>query len=138
MFKMRSKRRVKVIILGSLIVLAVMDVYRKVLPLSLLIGLIICALVYVWEIPYGALPGIFMLGISLASHEAIGIGDCLVIIALGICIGFVMILYVICLALFACACINMVRLIYHRIKKKERIAFVPYIAMAYLGVLIIG
>lgn len=127
-----------IVVLGSLLALSVLDIVKKSLPLVLLLGLVVCSLIYRLAIPYGAIPGLVLLFVSLLTSEAVGKGDGLVLIAVGIYTGFWAAMTILCLALFLCSFINLCRLVLHKINRKDRVAFIPYLTLAFMGVMFIG
>lgn len=126
-----------------LIVAGVMDWRKKALPLWLLVGMSLiipifalwCKDTSLWQRVAGLCLGLAFFLISKVTKEAIGYGDSWLILLLGLHLGITGALQV----LFAASlCAAIYALFYLWIRKWNRNAtlpFVPFLAIAYLGVL---
>ncbi|MGN0342202.1 MAG: prepilin peptidase [Roseburia sp.] len=88
----------------------------------------------VYSMAAGLLPGIILLVIALISGGAIGIGDGLVVIVMGIFLGGIRNLQVLCVALVLSAVISLGLLVMKKKNKRDSIPFIPCLLVAYLGV----
>ena len=85
------------------------------------------------DIFVGSIPGIFFFGISKASSESIGYGDCWIILIMGISVGLWNTLGIVCIALFG-AFLWAVFIIMRRKNKKDReIPFLPFLTVGMAG-----
>lgn len=82
----------------------------------------------------GLLPGIVLLGISFLSGQAVGIGDGLVVMVMGIFLGGSRNLQILFLALLISAVVSLVLFLTKRKSRKDSIPFIPCLLIAYLGV----
>lgn len=83
----------------------------------------------------GMLPALIILIFSLITKGGIGIGDVMVISAMGLNLGLVNSVFVLTIALMVCGLYGLV-LICLRIKKyKDKIPFVPFIAIGYIWII---
>ena len=127
-------------------VLAVMDFKYRKLPLkTLLSGFFIAAAgclcgreISPVLLVSGGCIGIIFLLISRASGEAFGYGDSILILILGIFLGFWNIMYLLLGAFSMAAVFSAVMMIKHRFNRKSSFPFVPFLAAAYLGGMFIG
>lgn len=127
-------------------VLAVMDFKYRKLPLkTLLSGFFIAAAgclcgreISPVLLVSGGCIGIIFLLISRASGESFGYGDSILILILGIFLGFWNIMYLLLGAFSMAAVFSAVMMIKHRFNRKSSFPFVPFLAAAYLGGMFIG
>lgn len=127
-------------------VLAVVDYKKKqVSNIAVLIGLIIVIANYVIFRPItiisiigGILVGIILLGISYITKQKVGIGDGLIVILLGANLGFEGVVFALLYALTLSAFWAAVLLIIKKVNRHHTIAFIPFLFMGYIGVLIHG
>ena len=129
-----------------MVILAVMDIKWKQLPLKLLLsgGFIVAAGILCGrEIPAvilaaGGAVGVFFLIISRISGEAFGYGDSILILIMGIFVGFWDILYLLMAAFSMAAIFSVFLMIRRRFNRKSSFPFVPFLAAAYIGGMFIG
>ena len=85
----------------------------------------------------GAVGAAFLL-ISRATGESFGYGDSILILEMGIFLGFWDILSVLMAAFFLAAGFSVFMLIRRRFHRKSAFAFVPFLAAAYTGGMLFG
>lgn len=90
-----------------------------------------------WELITGISVGLVMIIISLVTKGQIGFGDALLFVVSGLFsgkgnIGLLM------LSLFLCAMASGALFVTGQVKRKDRIPFVPFVLMAYIGQLLIN
>ena len=90
-----------------------------------------------WARVGGALIGVLFFLISKLTKEAIGYGDSWLILLLGIHLGALVALQVLFAASFAAGVCSLFYLWMKRWRKGATLPFVPFIAVAYLGVMFI-
>lgn len=137
---------IKIVIACFLGVLAVVDCKKKQISnIALLIGVVIVSVNYVIFQPItiinligGILVGLVLLGISYITRQKIGAGDGLLIVLLGANLGFEGIIFVLLYALTLSAMWSAILLIIKKVNRHYTIAFVPFIFISYIGVLIHG
>lgn len=83
----------------------------------------------------GVLMGLLFFIISKVTEEAIGYGDSWIILLLGIYLGGMKLLWLLFFASFGAGICSLVHMWKHNWKKSESIPFVPFMAVAYLGVM---
>ena len=126
--------------------LAVMDFKYRKLPLkTLLSGLFIAAAgclcgreISPVLLATGGCMGIVFLLISRVSEESFGYGDSILILIIGIFLGFWNLMYLLLGAFSMAAVFSAVMMIKHRFNRKSSFPFVPFLAAAYLGGMFIG
>ena len=126
--------------------LAVMDFKYRKLPLkTLLSGLFIAAAgclcgreISPVLLATGGCMGIVFLLISRVSGESFGYGDSILILIIGIFLGFWNLMYLLLGAFSMAAVFSAVMMIKHRFNRKSSFPFVPFLAAAYIGVMFIG
>lgn len=126
--------------------LAVMDFKYRKLPLkTLLSGLFIAAAgclcgreISPVLLATGGCMGIVFLLISRVSGESFGYGDSILILIIGIFLGFWNLMYLLLGAFSMAAVFSSVMMIKHRFNRKSSFPFVPFLAAAYLGGMFIG
>ena len=80
--------------------------------------------------------GLLLLLISKCTKEAIGYGDSLMILLLGMYLGGMRVLLVLFWASFLAGICSLFLLLGRKRKKKEALPFLPFLAVSYLGVLL--
>jgi len=80
--------------------------------------------------------GGFLILIAFLTREAVGVGDGLLLMVMGIFLGFWETLTVLAAGLILCTCVTGLRILLHKIEKEERIPLVPFLLLAFLGGLI--
>ena len=126
--------------------LAVMDFKYRKLPLkTLLSGLFIAAAgclcgreISPVLLATGGCMGIVFLLISRVSGESFGYGDSILILIIGIFLGFWNLMYLLLGAFSMAAVFSAVMMIKHRFNRKSSFPFVPFLAAAYLGGMFTG
>ena len=126
--------------------LAVMDFKYRKLPLkTLLSGLFIAAAgclcgreISPVLLATGGCMGIVFLLISRVLGESFGYGDSILILIIGIFLGFWNLMYLLLGAFSMAAVFSAVMMIKHRFNRKSSFPFVPFLAAAYLGGMFIG
>lgn len=126
--------------------LAVVDFKYRKLPLkTLLSGLFIAAAgclcgreISPVLLATGGCMGIVFLLISRVSGESFGYGDSILILIIGIFLGFWNLMYLLLGAFSMAAVFSAVMMIKHRFNRKSSFPFVPFLAAAYLGGMFIG
>ena len=134
---------------GMMIVLsgfALWDIlYRRFRVGSILIilGLSIVCKLYMGDVSFvhaaaGAAVGGGFLGISKFTNEALGYADSLWIMALGIFLGVWDLLLLLLLAFSLSALFTGVGVVWKKFSKDFSIPFIPFLAVSYAGVILMG
>ena len=118
------KREISVLFLGIMSVLALLEAF-------------LCKDVSISQRLAGALVGGLFLGISKLSKEAIGYGDSWLVGILGVLMGAREMLAVLFAASLLAAVGSLLILWKKRWNKKAAIPFVPFVAVVYLGAILI-
>lgn len=131
---------------GYLCCLSALDIKTRRLPEQLLVAGAVIALLQVF---LGVSPSIFLsiagaavgvafLGISKMTGEALGYGDSIVILILGISLGLWNLLALLMLAfLLAAGCSAILLGVFH-FERKTTLPFIPFLVASYIFVLIFG
>ena len=134
------------IFLAYISVLAIMDFRSRKLPLKFLLsGFLIVAGGWICRedlspvlAAAGGCTGLVFLFISRISGEAFGYGDSILILIMGIFVGFWDILYLLMAAFSMAAVFSVFLMIRRRFNRKSSFPFVPFLAAAYIGGMFIG
>lgn len=132
-----------ILFLSVCIYLSIQDIRKKVVPVWLLLVLVIIAVVGEYMTSgaisrhalLGVCPGIFMI-ISGKVTGQIGVGDGLLVLAIGILIGLYMSLYMIMFAFLMALCFFGFIRFYRRAQSKT-IPFIPFISVSFFIVLLL-
>lgn len=80
--------------------------------------------------------GGMLLLVAAISRESIGYGDGAVFVTTGIALGGYRNILLLLYALFICCIVTIFLMLIRKIRRKSRIAFIPFVFPAYIGVLI--
>lgn len=86
-----------------------------------------------WELWVPMSVGIVFLGVSLLTHGDIGMGDGLVMTALGTMLDMEIFLISLCLGLFCSAIWALVLLVVRKRSRKTAFPFIPFLLLGYIG-----
>lgn len=125
-----------------LIVLGVMDFWKRKVPvLLLLVGGIMFSILAVnrcirgemlWqECVWGVIPGIVLLAVAGITRKA-GYGDGVVLVQAGIYLGCEKVLLLFCFSLLLLSGICMVLLLLRKVNKNTRMPYLSFLAITYL------
>lgn len=122
------------------------DWKKREIPLALLLGMgvvavgtwIFCDFAGVQQRLVGILVGGLFLIISKLTKEAIGYGDSLVILILGLHMGVFQMLQTLFLASVLAGGLSLFLLWRHKWSKSMTLPFLPFVAATYLGVMVWG
>ncbi len=128
-----------------LIFCTVYDVRTKQIPLSILLvfGVIIAGLVWingtliqqmVW---LKLLPGVVFLLIAFITKQAVGYGDGIVILLMGVLLGVRQCISMVFIGLIFCSVISLLILVFGKGSKQTKLPFMPFLLTAW-GVILIG
>lgn len=120
---------------------AAYDMQKKEIPiLPMLIGIIVATAVWIWRILTGesefmemisaALPGLFLLVIGFLSKEKVGFGDGILLIMIGLMVGFPFCLGILCIGLISSCLYALFLLVFRRAGKGDSFPFAPFLALA--------
>lgn len=133
------------IVFGFMALAGILDLKTRQVPLLLLIkmGLSILLLrILVVHVSIGAMVGgiaigIFFFGLSKITKEAVGYGDCILILLLGIYCGGFYLLQIVLFASIGSAVASLFYCAKRGWKRKQEIPFVPFLTVAYIGVMLL-
>ena len=119
------------------------DLRKKEIPLVMLLLMSAATLLFatvcpgalLWSRVGGGLIGILFFLISKATKQAIGYGDSWLILILGVHLGVSLVLQLLLLASMAAGLCSLVILFMRHWNKNVSIPFVPFMVIAYLGVM---
>ena len=129
-----------VMVMVFLVIGTISDVRYKRIPIWLVAGFGTAAIVLraaAWqqqsamELISGVATGVFLIAVSAVTGGQIGIGDGLVFMVLGICLGSNNVILLI-IALILCAIVAGVLLAVKHVERKDRLPFVPFVLCAYV------
>ncbi len=89
------------------------------------------------QLIFGIVLGIVMILISFFSEGRIGMGDAVTMLVTGICFGGTVSLFLLWVASTLAGLYGIFLMLFFNRKKNERIPFIPFLLMAYLGWLIL-
>lgn len=133
------------VILIFLILCSISDLHSKKIPTVLLLGMSVVVLLFclglcrkdVLDVTGGIVIGILFFLVSKYTKEAIGYGDSWLMSLLGVHLGGIPLLEVSMTAFFLAGMVSLAGLVWKHWKKTVTIPFVPFLTIAYLGVIII-
>ena len=129
-----------------LIVIAVRDIQtRKITTAALILGglisiaeqLLIKRMDFLMVLG-GAAIGVVCIIISKVTKEGVGYGDSLVILILGIYLGFYNLLIVLSTTFFLLLCVSIPALCFRRMSRTYALPFLPFLTCGYILVLLMG
>lgn len=135
----------KILLLFALGTAAILDMKTREIPVVLAAGafaggltlqLIIGKLVF-YEILLGCLVGLALVGISILSHQDVGLGDGLMFIATGAFLGLTDNLFLLLISLGLSSLAAVALLIILKLKGKARVPFLPFVLCGYICLLAI-
>ncbi|EOS49347.1 hypothetical protein C809_01576 [Lachnospiraceae bacterium MD335] len=103
-----------------------------ILMLVGLLGAVVNRSIGIWEIVGGALIGVCAVGLSMVGREQIGRGDGLVIIAMGLILGFRKCLTAVCIASLIMTLVSVFVLVLRKGNRHTRLAFIPALFIGYV------
>lgn len=133
------------IMMGFLTVAGWIDFRKKEVPVLLLIKMGLFSILFrmllvestMWGTISGIAIGIFFCLMSKLTRESIGYGDSIMIFILGIYLGGIKSLQVVLIASLGASLFSLIFCIKSGWKRKTTIPFIPFLAAAYLGVVLI-
>lgn len=121
-----------------LVIMAVVDGRKKEIPILPGIICLVCVVIGEmvnhapwWECLPGMMVGLGLYVISKVTHGAIGEGDALVYTLTGALFGLMKNMELLIYSLFLCSFVSIVLLLARRINRKDKLAFIPFTAIAY-------
>lgn len=146
MFKINGMLLIQVVSAVYLGLLAGVDIRERKIPIWMLAAGGAAAAVYqlaMQKVPIvlvlsGAAVGMVFLAVSRGTKEAFGYGDSLLILVLGIYLGFWSLLYLLAGAFFLSALFAAAVLAYRKFKRKTSYPFIPFLAIAYFTGILLG
>lgn len=127
------------VVLLCLATLAAIDLRIRKIPVLpvLFLGLFgvsfrLCTGGTFWELAAGVMPGVFLLALAVCTRESVGIGDGLVLLALGGFIGVARAVAVLGMALLLAAALSLWLLLWKKAKRKTELPFLPCLCGGYL------
>lgn len=130
----------EVIIFALLCICSVFDIRKKEIPLIILSAGFLTALgINIWHIWNGlesvsgmavsVLPGAFFMLISFCTGEKIGYGDGLLLIVMGLLIGFGRCFLVVCVSLIFSSAFALILLVFCKAGRNSRLPLVPFLTI---------
>ena len=141
MFKMQIENNfINGAVLIFLSICTIFDIRKKEIPLILAgVGMAAAVGLTIWRIGDGSiftaqillslLPGLFFLFVSWCTKEKVGYGDGILLLIIGLTVGFYQCLAGLCISLFLSAFFGELLLFLHKAKKNSRIPFVPFMTI---------
>lgn len=137
MFKMQIEKEVVIVFLG---ICTVFDIRKKEIPLILAgagmmaaVGLTIWRIgnetIFAAQILLSLLPGLFFLLAGWCTKEKVGYGDGILLLIIGLMVGFNQCFTGLCISLFLSAFLGVLLLFLHKAQKDSRIPFVPFLTI---------
>lgn len=119
---------------------SVFDIRKREIPLVILIAGILAGLgIDLWQIWKGLelaaeigaalLPGTFFLLLSFCTREKVGYGDGLLLIIMGLFLGFGRCFLVLCISLVFSSAFALILLVFRKAGRNSRLPFLPFLAV---------
>jgi leader peptidase (prepilin peptidase)/N-methyltransferase len=136
----------EVVLLLFLFAAAFMDFRSGQLSLWFLLGAmaaglllrIIVGSISIKSLLLGIIPGAVLFLIALLTKQAIGYGDCLLLVVTGIFLGLTFTILLFLISLLFAGAASILLLAMKKRKRKEALAFAPFILAGYVGVLLLS
>lgn len=133
---------IKALILIYLIILGIKDAKDRKIPLTwLMVGAIFLGGIGVrncvlgemnwWEMLLGVIPGVFLLAVAWLTGKA-GYADGLVLMELGLCLGYRESLFLFGLGLSFLSIVSVMLLLLRKVKKDTRMPYLSFLAIVFL------
>ena len=130
---------------GFLVWCSLWDLKKRCIPMMALVMMqclaVIIVVLFGWDNLHlkvlGVLLGFFFLGISKWTREAIGYGDSWLILILGLQLGILKLLRLLLFASLLSGVVSLICLWAYKWKKTATIPFVPFLTIAYMGVVFV-
>ncbi|MBE5957531.1 MAG: hypothetical protein E7254_01540 [Lachnospiraceae bacterium] len=125
-----------------IVVCTAMDMKEKNIGIEWLVMFFVLGIVYSMyveregrQIIFSMIPGIIVLILAIITREKIGKGDGVMIVNLGILLGFKNIINVLMVSLIVCAVASLLMIVIKRVNKNYEIPFAPFlmVALALIG-----
>ena len=139
-----------IVVLTYLLILGLIDIRKKAVPLYMLLGLLVIALfIHIlrflkygreWNIIDVIVSVVFILMLLLAgvAKKMLGMADVVVAFILIIINGPIIAIQTFVTALTMAGCVSMIMLVMKRVNTKTNIAFLPFVFLSYMGVIVCG
>ena len=134
---------IEVLMIGALLIVSWGDWKKKVISVRMLVGMTILASLKamfftetILEVVLGLGIGVGFLLISRLTQEQIGYGDSWLILILGMYVGSGKLITLLLVASFGAALFSFIFCMVHRWNRNFTIPFVPFLAAAYVGVML--
>ena len=134
---------IEVLMIGALLIVSWGDWKKKVISVRILVGMTILASLKAMfftetflEVMFGLGIGVGFLLISRLTQEQIGYGDSWLILILGMYVGSGKLITLLLVASFGAALFSLIFCMVHRWNRNFTIPFVPFLAAAYVGVML--
>ena len=123
-----------------IMICTITDIRKREIPLTMIILFSCLSLVIAkirgeeggwFSFLYSMAPGVFFLLLSFCTRQSIGYGDVLVILVLGLYVGYRKCIMIVAIGLVASSVYALVLLVCRKVKGKSRIAFVPFLAIGW-------
>lgn len=132
------------IIMIFLVLAGMIDWKTKQIPLLLLIKMGLCILLFrllivdvsVKATVGGIVIGLLFFAMARVTKEAIGYGDCWIILMLGVYCGGFEVIQIVLLASLGTAIVSIIYCIRNGWGREHEIPFIPFMAAAYMGVVL--
>lgn len=129
-----------------MIILAVMDIKKRQVHLGFLLSGIIWGIlagmcerkVLAGEIIAGAVVGVLFILLSKLTKESFGYGDSILIVIMGVFLGFWNLIAVLFISFFLAALFSIIMLLKTKFNKKSKFPFIPFLMASYAGGMILN
>lgn len=136
----------KGICLVFLIIVALKDIQTKKISVYALVCGGMLSVIYqifvgnmdLWLLSGGIMTGILFLFISRMTQEGMGYGDSILILILGIYLGFHQLIIVLSMSFFLLLCVSIPVLWCRKMSREYTLPFIPFLTVGYLCFLLIG
>ncbi|MDE5866818.1 MAG: prepilin peptidase [Lachnospiraceae bacterium] len=130
----------EVLVCGLLCICSIFDIRKKELPLLvLIIGFLAAFGTRMWHICKGLetvsgiaeslLPGVFFLLLGFCTREKVGYGDGLMLIILGLFLGFFRCFLILCVGLIFSSVFALILLIFRKVGRNSRLPLIPFLTI---------
>ena len=135
---------ISVLILFVLIIASVRDIVCKEVDIREIMALITLMVVYIFmddtfkmiNSIWGLLFGLLLIVFSKLSKQALGFGDAIVLLVLGVGFGVYRVIYIFMISLIISSVIAIIFFLLKKVGRKTQLPFIPYITIAVMVMMI--
>lgn len=138
---------VKTVFLIYLLIISISDVKERKISLKILmlggvitsfgVGMHLIEKTVSYQYILGTIPGVVLIFIALMTRQ-VGIADGVIFVYIGLLLKYQESVAVVCVSVLIIAVFSAILLVIRKVERKHELPFIPFIAVGYLIILVIG